>query len=177
MTLKTSALITLFAGLLMLQCFTHCGVYSFSGASTTAKTITVETFFNNTDLGPANIGQTFTNKLKDYYQRNSSLRVVQENAELQIDGMVSEYRINPIAPVSTGNSQTPDVAAMTRLTIAIKANYVDNIDPKNSFKDKVFSFYADFPNSQDLTSVQEDLEKKIFDQILLNIFNATVANW
>lgn len=165
------------AGLFILQCFTQCGVYSFSGASTAAKTIMVETFFNNTDLGPANIGQTFTNKLKDYYQRNSSLRVVQEDAELQIDGMVSEYRINPIAPVSTGNSQTPDVAAMTRLTIAIKANYVDNLDPKNNFKDKIFSFYADFPNDQDFASVQEDLEKKIFEQILLNIFNATVANW
>ena len=40
-----------------------------------------------------------------------------------------------------------------------------------------FSFYADFDNAQDLTSVQEQLEKKIFDQILLDIFNATVANW
>lgn len=165
------------AALLLLHGFTSCGVYSFSGAATTAKTITVEAFFNNTDLAPANIGQTFTNKLKDYYQRNSSLKVVPENGELQIDGTISEYRINPIAPVSSGSSQSPDVAALTRLTIAVKANYVDNNDPKNNFKDKVFSFYADFPNTQDFTSVQEDLEKKIFDQILLNIFNATVANW
>ncbi len=156
--------------------FSGCGIYSFSGASTAAKNITVEQFFNNTDLGPANVGQNFTNKLKDYYQRNSSLKVVPENGELQVDGAVSEYRINPIAPVASGN-QTIDAAALTRLTIGIKMSYVDTLEPKNSFKDRTFSFYADFPNTEILTNVQEELEKKIFDQILTDIFNATVANW
>ncbi|MFN8692727.1 MAG: hypothetical protein ACK5XL_22305, partial [Cyclobacteriaceae bacterium] len=60
-----------------------CGVYSLSGASTTAETITVEEFLNNTDLAPANIAQNFTNRLKDYYQQNSSLRVVPEEGQLQ----------------------------------------------------------------------------------------------
>ena len=32
-------------------------------------------------------------------------------------------------------------------------------------------------NALTFTSVQEDLQKKIFDQILIDIFNATVANW
>ncbi len=153
-----------------------CGVYSFSGASTAAKNITVEQFYNNTDLAPANLGQNFTNKLKDYYQRNSSLKVVPDNGELQIDGAITEYRINPIAPVSSG-TQTIDAAALTRLTITVKINYVDGLEPKNSFKDRPFSFYADFPNTEILTNVQESLEKKIFDQILIDIFNATVANW
>ena len=102
--------------------------------------------------------------------------MVPENGELQVDGVVTEYRINPIAPVTSG-TQTIDAAAQTRLTISVKLNYVDGLEPKNSFKDKVFSFYADFPNSENFTSVQEDLEKKIFEQILIDIFNATVANW
>lgn len=154
-----------------------CGVYSMSGAATTAKTITIDQFFNNTDLAPANIGQTFTNRLKDYYQQNSSLRVVLENGELHIEGIVSEYRVNPIAPVSTGNANDPNTAALSRLTIAVKITYEDGTEPKNSFKERTFSFYRDFDNSQNFTTVQEDLEKKIFDQILIDIFNATVANW
>ena len=157
--------------------FNSCGVYSFSGASTAAKSITVEQFFNNTDLAPASLAPNFTNKLKDYYQRNSSLKVVPDNGELQINGVITEYRINPIAPVSSGGSQTIDAAALTRLTISVKLNYVDGLEPKNNFKDKTFSFYADFPNTDILTNVQEDLERKIFDQILIDIFNATVANW
>ena len=152
-------------------------MYSFSGASTAAKSITVEQFFNNTDLAPASLAPNFTNKLKDYYQRNSSLKVVPDNGELLVNGVITEYRINPIAPVSSGGSQTIDAAALTRLTISVKLNYVDGLEPKNNFKDKTFSFYADFPNTEILTNVQEGLEKKIFDQILIDIFNATVANW
>jgi hypothetical protein len=72
---------------------------------------------------------------------------------------------------------TPNYGAQTRLTIAIRVNYVDVADPKNSFKDRPFTFYADFDNSQDFVSVQESLEKKILDQIMLDIFNATIATW
>jgi hypothetical protein len=151
--------------------------YSLTGISTTAESIQVEPFFNNTDLGPANLGPNFTNRLKDYYQRNSSLRVVPENGQLQVEGMITDYRLTPVAPVSSGNNLQPDAAAFTRLTITVKANYVDNETPANSFKDKTFSFYADFPNTQDLISVQESLERKIFDQIMLDIFNASVATW
>ncbi len=154
-----------------------CSVYSFSGAATSAKTIVIESILNNTDLAPANMGQIFTNKLKDYYQQNSSLRVIPESGELHIDGSVSEYRINPVAPVSTGNPNDPNIAALSRLTIAVKITYEDNIEPKNGFKDRTFSFYRDFDNSLNFLSVQEDLEKKIFDQILIDIFNATVASW
>lgn len=168
------AILILFICLVLLN---SCGIYSFSGASTAAKSITVEQFFNNTDLAPASLAPNFTNKLKDYYQRNSSLKVVPDNGELLVNGVITEYRINPIAPVSSGGSQTIDAAALTRLTISVKLNYVDGLEPKNNFKDKTFSFYADFPNTEILTNVQEGLEKKIFDQILIDIFNATVANW
>ena len=59
-----------------------CSVYSFSGAATSAKTIVIESILNNTDLAPANMGQIFTNKLKDYYQQKSSLRVIPESIAL-----------------------------------------------------------------------------------------------
>jgi len=150
--------------------------YSMSGASTIAENIQVEDFFNNTDLGPANLGQTFTNKLKDYYQQNSNLRVVKENGQLLIEGMITTYQITQVAPVSGGANQS-DLAALTRLTIGVKVNYVDTLEPKNSFKDRNFSFYADFPNTQDLATVQEGLEKRIMDQIFIDLFNATIANW
>jgi hypothetical protein len=164
--------------LVCLPALQSCISYSFTGAATTAKTIQVEDFFNNTDLGPANLGQTFTNKLKEYFQQNSSLRVVPENGELQIEGTITQYGITPIAPVSgAASNQRGDPAALTRLTIAVRANYVDTIKPENNFKDRNFSFYADFPSAQDFNSVQESLEKKILDQIYIDIFNATLANW
>lgn len=163
--------------LLLLPLAQSCGVYSFSGAATAAKTISINPFFNNTDLGPANIGATFTNKLKDYYQQNSSLRIT-EPGELHIEGTVSEYRINAMAPVANpSRPNDPSTAALSRLTISVKLTFEDTLQPDNSFKDRTFSFYRDFDNNQNFTTIQEELEKVIFDQILIDIFNATVANW
>jgi len=154
-----------------------CIHYSLSGVSTTAKTISIEQFFNNTDLAPANIGAEFTNRVKDYFIQNSDLSVVAEEGELSLEGVITDYRITPIAPTASGSSTRVDQAALTRLTIVVRVNYVDTTEPKNSFKDKTFSFYQDFDNALDLQSVQEDLQKKIFDQILIDLFNATIANW
>ena len=158
--------------------FSGCS-YSLSGIATTAASISIDQFFNNSDLAPANLGATFTNKLKDYFIQNTALKVINENGELALEGVISDYRLNPIAPTTNqqDNNSRINPAALTRLTISVKVNYVDGKDPKNSFSDKTFSFYADFDNNLSFQSVQEDLEKKIFDQILLDIFNATVANW
>lgn len=174
-SLKTTFIFALLISLLSLSGCLH---YSLSGASTNAKTIQVDQFFNNTELGAANLGQNFTNRVKDYYQQNSSLRVVPTEGELQLEGTIVTYSTAPVAPqANTAGSTQPNYAAQTRLTIAVRVNYVDSAEPKNSFKDKTFSFYADFDNSQDFYSVQETLEKKIFDQILLDMFNATIATW
>jgi hypothetical protein len=159
-----------------------CGTYSLKNVATAAKSITVEPFFNNADLAPANLAQDFTNKVKDYFQQNSRLRVTRENGELQLEGTITDYRLSPIAPVGSAPGAPPatatNIAALTRLTIAVKVTYVDSTEPKNSFKDKTFSFYSDFDNALVFsTSLQEELQKKIFDQILIDIFNGTVANW
>ena len=156
---------------------TQCGVYSFQGTTTNAKNISIEEFYNNTELGPANLGQTFTNKLKDYFIQNSSLSVVQSNGELQLEGIITDYKLTPIAPVSSSDPNKINSASSTRLTIVVRANYVNTLDETMSFKDKTFSFYKDFSNEQNLSDIEEQLIRQIFDQISLDIFNASVANW
>jgi len=176
MILKNKFLFSLFL-LTGIFLFESCH-YSLTGIATTAQTITIEQFFNNSDLAPANLGAVFTNRLKDYYQQNSSLKVMNEGGELAIEGVLSDYRLNPIAPTANTDPNTRITpAALTRLTIAVKVNFIDSKEPRNNFSDKTFSFYQDFDNNLNFQSIQEDLEKKIFDQIMLDIFNATVANW
>ncbi|MBX7125259.1 MAG: hypothetical protein K1X47_06170 [Cyclobacteriaceae bacterium] len=175
MNRRISTITLLFASLLFLA--PGCGIYTMTGVATTAKTITIDQIFNNTDLAPANLAQTFSNRLKDYYQQNSGLRVVPEVGELAVEGVITDYRLSNMAPTASSTNAGTSPAALTRLTIAVKITYTDNLEPKNSFKDRQFSFYRDFDNNLSFASVQEDLEKKIMDQILLDIFNATVANW
>src|SRR5690606_17253115 len=60
--------------------FQSCSVkYSFTGTNINydlVKTFTVENFYNDSGGGPANIEQTFTEALKEYYQRNTQLELV-----------------------------------------------------------------------------------------------------
>lgn len=176
-TVRHTLLLIIFAFVLV-TLPVSCGVYSFTGAATNAKTISFIEFYNNTDLGPANMGQTFTNSIKNYFIQNSSLSVVAEEGELQLEGEITDFRLTPIAPVASGDPNLPNAASSTRLTINIKVTYVNTLDDKLSFKNKSFSFYKDFPNeSNNLSDVQEQYIKEIFDRLINDIFNATVANW
>lgn len=154
-----------------------CSVYSFSGVATNAKTMSMTEFYNNADLGPANMGQTFTNSLKNYFIQNTSLSIIPEEGELQLEGEITDFRLTQIAPTSSGDPTQPTLASATRLTITIKVTFVNSLDEKQDFKNKTFSFYKDFTNDQNLIDVQDRLVKDIFDRIINDIFNATVANW
>ncbi|MBE97612.1 MAG: hypothetical protein CMB91_00935, partial [Flammeovirgaceae bacterium] len=61
-----------------------CGIYSFTGASISPdiKTISFQNFFNNSPLGPSNMSVLFNEKIKDYFERNTSLTIVDENGDL-----------------------------------------------------------------------------------------------
>lgn len=157
--------------------FSSCGVYTFTGGSTDAKNISIQDFYNNADLGPANMGQQFTNTLKTYFVQNSKLSIVPNDGELQLEGEVTNYTLTPIAPISTGDPNANNTAASTRLTISIRASYVNTLDETMNFKDKTFSFYKDFPNDQNISDVEELYVKQIFDRLANDIFNASVANW
>ena len=144
---------------------TSCGVgikYSMTGTSTEANTISIGDFYNNSDLGPANMGQTFTNELKNYFVRNSSLSVVQQEGELSLEGEVTTFSLTPIAPVSTGDPNAITSASATRLTITVKATYINTLDDKMSFKDKTFSFYKDFPNELNVSDIEDTCIRQVF---------------
>ena len=117
----------------------------------------------------------FTENIKDYFQQNTSLQLVDNNGDLQIDGFISNYTITPVA--ATAGDQGADFSALSRITITVSATYVNITDPTFDF-DQNFSFFRDYDtNTADLASEEEAFVEEIFDQIILDIFNASVANW
>lgn len=152
-------------------------MYSFTGASISpdVKTISIQTFYNNAPLGPSTMSVTFTEAIKDYYQQNTNLELVDNNGDLQIDGYISNYTITPVA-ANTGNQNQADFSALSRITITVSATYVNVKDPTFDF-DKNFSFFLDYDTDLDLASNEDTFVEEIFDQIILDIFNASVANW
>ena len=168
--------------LIVIICLIHngCGIYSFTGDSidySKVSTISIQTFFNDAGNGPPNLSQTFTEALRDYFQRNSKLTLVASNGDLQIDGSIVRYETRLQAPVSSSTNQDVGDPGLERLTISVKAKYANTSDGTFDF-DKSFSFYADYdPNKNSFISIEDDLIKEITDQIVIDIFNASVANW
>jgi len=149
-----------------------CGVYSFTGGSTgDAKTIQIDYFPNNAQLVEPRLSQEFTLALQDLFLRQTNLSLVKSNGDLQLEGEITQYRIEPM----TATAQ--QTAAQNRLTIAINVRFFNKLKKEDNFE-QTFSFYYDFGANQQLTgSVVDDAFKVIFDRITQDIFNASVAKW
>ncbi|MFY0652622.1 MAG: LptE family protein [Cyclobacteriaceae bacterium] len=164
---------------LLIAGLSGCGIYSFTGASISSdiKTISIQTFYNNSPLGPSNMSAVFTEKIKDYYQQNTSLTLVDDEGDLQLEGAISNYTLSPVAPSSSQGSGQLDFTSLTRITITVNAAYVNTQDDQFDF-DRSFSFFVDFDQTTtDLASNEDIFVDEIFDQIVLDIFNSSVANW
>lgn len=150
-----------------------CGVYSFTGTniSPDVKTISVATFYNESGNGPANISQTFSEGLRDFYQSNTNLELVTNNGDLDVVGRISYYAVENVAP--SGD----EVATLNRLRIKVRIDYVNTKDETHNFENKVFTFFEDFPQQTPLQDVEDELIENISEQIFLDIFTETVANW
>jgi len=149
-----------------------CGVYSFTGTtlSPAIKTVTVNNFTLATAGGPANLPLTFNERLKEYYQRYTNLKVVPNNGDMVLEGNITGYDLLAVAPTAQ------DQAGVNRLQITVLARFYNNKDETKNFEQS-FSFYQDFPQGQTLSQNESRLVPKILDQIVLDIFNKTAADW
>lgn len=149
-----------------------CGIYSFTGTtlSPDIKTVTVNNFVLATAGGPANLPLTFNEKLKEYYQRYTNLKVVPNNGDMVLEGNITGYELIAVAPTAQ------DQAGVNRLQITVLVRFYNNKDETKNFE-QPFSFYQDFPQGQTLSQNESRLVPKILDQIVLDIFNKTAADW
>lgn len=157
-----------------------CGVYTFTGDSidySTTKTISIQTFFNDSGNGPPSISQTLTEELKDYYQRNTKLSLVPIDGDIQIEGSIVSYRQSLVGASAASSRLDIDDAAQESLTITVKVSYINVQDDTFDF-DKNFSWHAEYdPTQSEFLSIENDLVDEIIEQIVLDIFSASVANW
>lgn len=151
-----------------------CGPYSFSPGgklSADLKTITINNFVMNAAGGPATLPNTFTEQLKEYFQRNTRLQLKPGgDGDLLIEGAITGYDVTPQAPTAQ------DKAGLNRLTITVTVRFVNTKDESASFE-QPFSFFRDFPQTQTLNQVEGQLIPPILEQIILDIFNKTAGDW
>ncbi|MDX2188376.1 MAG: LPS assembly lipoprotein LptE [Bacteroidota bacterium] len=149
-----------------------CGIYNFTGSSISPdiKTIQIENIVNEVGQGPPRMAQQFTERMKDFYQSNTSLRAVKSNGDLTFEGAFVGFALTPLAP--TGQ----ETGAKNRLTISIRVKFVNTKDSTQNIN-TTFSQYDDFDQGQSYTSQEERLIEEIFKKLELDIFQKTTANW
>ncbi len=160
--------------ILLLVILSSCRIsYKFNGSSidyTKIKTITIRDFPNRSALVYATLATDFTENLKDEFSSKTSLVMVENDGDLQISGEISNYNV-----ISSGVNSTGQ-AAESRLQMSVSVKFVNKVVPAESFE-RTFSAYQVFSNEYTIDQVQAELNEQLMDDIINQIFNATVANW
>ncbi|WP_457616665.1 LptE family protein [Lutibacter sp.] len=150
-----------------------CGIYSFTGTNINpdVKTIQINYFPNNARLVEPSLSQTFTTQLQDLFLRQTNLSLVKSGGDLQFEGEITGYRINPM----TATAQ--QTAAQNRLTITVFVRFYNNKNEEDNFQKSFSHFYDYDANAQLVGGLLDDAFKEIIDRITQDIFNASVAKW
>jgi hypothetical protein len=157
---------------LIMSSMIGCGVYSFTGASIPpeAKTISITYFVNNAQYVEPSLSQSLTDALRDRFQSQTSLDFVKDEGDLQLEGSITDYSTRPVA------IQGDQTAALNRLSVTVKVKFTNLIDPSKDYEAS-FTRFEDYPSSQDLSAVKDQLISQIDDALVDDIFNKAVVNW
>jgi hypothetical protein len=139
----------------------------------TMKTMRVDFFENNAALVVNNLSTQFTEALKDRIRTTTRLAIVTGDADADMSGAITDYRIAPVSINATANNVAP-IAGASALTITVQVKYVNNIDKKAGF-DQTFSKSQNY--SGDISTQEQTLIAAINKELTEDIFNAAFANW
>lgn len=160
--------------LLLVVILTACSVsYKFSGTSidyTKTKTISMDKFPIRANYVWSPMEAMFYNSLSDAYARKTKLSVLKRDGDLQLAGEIVEYSQTNKSISSEGYS------AQVQLKMTVNVRFVNTKNHDEDFEQR-FSATTEYESTQQLVNVQEQLVQEMIDNIVDQIFNATVANW
>ncbi|NLJ82157.1 MAG: LptE family protein [Bacteroidales bacterium] len=134
-----------------------------------AQAVSIKTFQNNASLVNLKLSNQITSMLKDKFQSQTKLNIIDSQGDLQFEGEITNYAISAAA---IGE----DKAAMNRLTITVRVTYVNKLDETKNFEQS-FSRYADYSSSKTLSQVEDELVDQICEVLIDDIFSKAVGNW
>ena len=171
---KAAHTLTLLSAALVLAMLAGCKVeYRFNGASINyneVKSITIENFPNRASFQWGPMESMFNLSLTDIYARQTKLKQASRNGDLNLSGEITEYAQMNKSVSSDGYS------AMIQLRMSVNVIFENRVKPSDNFERK-FTATREFDSTQQLNDVQEQLVQEMIDEIVDQVFNATVANW
>ncbi len=68
------------------------------------------------------------------------------------------------------------MASVNRLNISLQVRYKNNKDPKQD-SEQSFSAFRDFAQNQNISSIDNASLRPIVEQLVMDVFNKSLANW
>lgn len=146
--------------------------YKFNGASidySKTKSITIEEFPNQAALIYPPLAIKLNESIANIFAQQTRLNVVRTGGDLELTGAITGYAL---AATAIGSD---NLASENKLTVTVKIHFVNNVTGEES--DQSFSAFRTFSSSNTLNDVQDALIEELVEEIVDQIFNATVANW
>lgn len=162
------------AGLLVCILIAACSIsYKFNGGSldyTRIKTIEIPAVVNRAAEVYPPLAANFTEQLQDFYTRRTRLDMVSRDADLLLECEVVGYDLSPMA------IKEDSYAERTIFALSVKVRYVNRVDEKESF-DRTFRVQRDFGRDESFPAVRDALLEEMTEELIKQIYNATVENW
>lgn len=146
--------------------------YKFNGASidyTKTKSIAITNFPNNAALVYTPLTTKFNDELQNIYANQTRLKILRSGGDMELEGAITGYTLTPL---SVGSDA---LASETKLTLTVKIIFTNNVTEETI--ENTFSSNRTFSTSSTLEDVQDTLIEEMVEEIVDQIFNATVANW
>lgn len=136
------------------------------------KQFSVKTFENNAPNTPLSYAAILSENVKDAIQNNTSLNLTGDpkDADLEIEGVVNNYSITPIA------LQDGDQAAQNRLSVSATFTIFIKVPEEDQMTVNSTRF-VDYPSETDLSVVESTLLEEVNTQIVQDIINKLFSNW
>ncbi|MBK5194700.1 MAG: LptE family protein [Proteiniphilum sp.] len=134
------------------------------------KTLSIGHFVNQAPLVYPPLEQRFNEEMKDMFTRNTRLQLVNQNADMEIEGEIVGYELTPMAV------QEDAFASETKLTLTVRMRFRNNKLDVPEIEERL-SANRTFSSNTVFDSVQDQLINELIDEIVDQIFNSTMANW
>ena len=136
------------------------------------KSFHMKTLEINAANCPLSYAAQLSEKLKDGIQNNTRLSLATKlsDAEVQIEGQILNYQVNPIA-IENG-----DNASKNRLSLSVQF-IINTTLPEEQAITLTSTRFADFEATTNLSSVENELLENITEQIVQDLINKLMSNW
>jgi len=135
------------------------------------KTLSVETFSNESAIIVPTLSQDFTEAIRDRFLSQSRLSLTNGSADVEVSGSIYDYSIRPTS--ITGD----ETAAQNQLTIAVKVSFTNNVNTNESWEKTFSSTSTPFSSSLDFNSIEGDIITEVIEQLTQDIFNQSLGKW